>query len=136
MKTCSSHFEAIVACGRAKDSNMFSYCFNEIMRAICYRKHRVLMLPCTRQEYMQAWQEASLSMMGEKFHAWYAVPEGGEAEAVQLPRFLNAPLEVAIAQWLKTKEAWDCKVASLAMDGRVLAPKAKTAHAACLNIMN
>lgn len=129
LQTVDSILKSFVACGRAKDWNMFSYCRN-------YWSHllsSVLMLLCTHQEYVQAWQDASGTMAGEKFHAWYAVPEGGEAEAVQLPRFLNLPLEVGVAQWLKTKEAWDCKVASLAMEGKVLAPKAKTLHAACLN---
>lgn len=132
LQTVDSILKSFVACGRAKDWNMFSYCRN-------YWSHllsSVLMLLCTHQEYVQAWQDASGTMAGEKFHAWYAVPEGGEAEAVQLPRFLNLPLEVGVAQWLKTKEAWDCKVASLAMEGKVLAPKAKTLHAACLNILD
>lgn len=77
------------------------------------------------QVYKRAWQQASGVLKGEKFHAWFAIPEQEGAESVQLPSYINTPLEVLVAQWLATKEGWDRRIASRALEGKVLAPKSK-----------
>ena len=69
------------------------------------------------------WQSADFVMKGERFHSWFALAEDG-AE-IQLPVWINTALEVQIAMWLKTKEAWDKRVASRALEGKLLAPKSK-----------
>ena len=50
---------------------------------------------------------------------------GGWGEEIQLPVWINTPLEVQISQWLATKEAWDKRIAGRALEGKLLAPKSK-----------
>ena len=63
-------------------------------------------------------------LKGERFHSWFAIPEDG-GEEIQLPVWINTPLEVQISQWLATKEAWDKRIAGRALEGKLLAPKSK-----------
>ena len=71
--------------------------------------------------YRHQWQQANGTMKGEIFHSWYAIPENGHA--VQLPRWINLHLEVAISHWLTTQRKWDELIASKALAGKVLEPK-------------
>ena len=80
------------------------------------------------QEYKHAWQGAAGILKGEQFHAWFAVRQDtghGDGTTIQLPHFVNTPLEVLISLWLATKEAWDKRVATRALEGKLLTPKAK-----------
>ena len=55
----------------------------------------------------------------------------GDNESIQLPHYVNNPLEVLISHWLATKEAWDKRIASRSLEGKVLAPKAKEKYDPC-----
>ena len=78
------------------------------------------------QVYQHKWQDANCVLKGEKFHAWFALAEGGET--IQLPIWVNTSLEVLVSQWLATREAWDRRIAARALEGKVLAPKMKQRH--------
>eukprot|EP00435_Cladocopium_sp_Y103_P043194 s2323_g12.t1 len=52
------------------------------------------------EEYKHAWQEAAGILKGERFHAWFAIREDtdhADGKSIQLPHFVNTPLEDAFS---------------------------------------
>ena len=81
--------------------------------------------------YKLAWEVAAKPLQGEVIHAWYVKTES--AEPLQLPRYFNVPLELAMSQWMVLRKKWDGALAKRASEGKSLTPASQKAYQAFLD---
>ena len=82
---------------------------------ICIYNFELALLPGA---YRLAWERAATPLKGELIHAWYMKTES--PEPLQLPRYFNVPLELAMSQWMVLRKKWDGTLAKRAAEGKTL----------------